>query len=308
MDQLSSGTAQWVAADWGTSHLRLWVMGPNSEILARLSSDKGMGKLAPEDFEPVLLSLLQGALVDGETLPVICCGMAGARQGWVEAPYAEAPCPPPSVQRSIEVPVKDPRISVRILPGIMQAEPADVMRGEETQIAGVIAQDPGFSGVVCLPGTHTKWVAVAQGEVTGFSTIMTGEIFALLSGQSVLRHSVTTDDWFQPAFDEAVLEVADAPERFARLLFSVRARSLVSNLPAEAAKARLSGLLIGLELSAARTYWEKGDIVIVGADALSNAYATALGLLGQNVRQADAEELTLNGLKAAYAATVETSK
>ncbi|NVK33600.1 MAG: 2-dehydro-3-deoxygalactonokinase [Rhodobacteraceae bacterium] len=304
----SASPAEWIAADWGTSHLRVWVMGKGAQVLARLSSDKGMGKLTPTEFEPVLLDLLADYLSDDAVLPVVCCGMAGARQGWVEAPYAAVPCPPPSSETGCKVDVRDPRISVSILPGIKQLEPADVMRGEETQIAGVIAQKPDFAGVICLPGTHTKWVAVKDGIVTGFSTIMSGELFALLGTQSVLRHSVGADGWQQDSFEAAVREVCDDPAAFARVLFSVRAQSLVSDLSPEAARSRLSGLLIGLELAASRTYWSSGDVVIVGADALADAYAAALKLNGIEAQKAEAEELTLNGLKAAYSKGIGTDQ
>ena len=58
------------------------------------------------------------------------------------------------------------------------------MRGEETQIAGFLALNPKFDGVICLPGTHTKWVHISAGEIVSFRTFMTGEMFALLSQQS----------------------------------------------------------------------------------------------------------------------------
>jgi 2-dehydro-3-deoxygalactonokinase len=85
---------------------------------------------------------------------------------------------------------KDPRLRVSILPGLKQAVPPDVMRGEETQIAGFLAAAPGFDGVLCLPGTHAKWVQISAEEVVSFRTFMTGELFDLLSTQSVLRHSI----------------------------------------------------------------------------------------------------------------------
>ncbi|MBS8226499.1 2-dehydro-3-deoxygalactonokinase, partial [Vannielia litorea] len=86
-------TATWIAADWGTSNLRLWAIGPEGEVIGRETSDKGMGGLSPEGYEPALLALAEPYLGDGPT-EVLICGMAGARQGWVEAPYAAVPCKP----------------------------------------------------------------------------------------------------------------------------------------------------------------------------------------------------------------------
>ena len=192
--------ADWIAVDWGTSNLRAWLMGKDG-VIGMVTSDKGMGALERDGFEPELLRLVGDYLPESGTVPVIACGMVGARQGWHEAPYVTTPCTAPGVGQAVTPEVRDPRLKVRILPGVSQASPADVMRGEETQIAGFLAANPEFDGVLCLPGTHTKWVHISAREIVSFRTFMTGEIFALLSGQSVLRHSVAGDGWHQAAFD-----------------------------------------------------------------------------------------------------------
>ena len=155
--------------------------------------------LAPDGFEPALLALIGDWLADAGRTDVIVCGMAGARGAWAEAAYARVPCPPGPAAFA-RPPVRDPRLAVRILPGLRQDAPADVMRGEETQIAGLLAAEPGFDGVACLPGTHTKWVHVAAGEVVSFASYMTGEIFALLATRSVLRKTVAADGWSEADF------------------------------------------------------------------------------------------------------------
>ena len=98
------------------------------------------------------------------------------------------------------------------------------MRGEETQIAGVLCQHKEFTGVLCLPGTHSKWALSQAGEVVSFNTFMTGELFALLSKQSVLRHSVIDDQWSDEAFQQGVSDGFNNPAQFTGALFSVRAR------------------------------------------------------------------------------------
>src|SRR3546814_4789014 len=60
------------------------------------------------------------------------------------------------------------------------------MRGEETQVLGALAALPATGGLVCLPGTHSKWVRVEDGALQGFATYMTGEVFDLLQGHSIL--------------------------------------------------------------------------------------------------------------------------
>ncbi|MEO8531980.1 MAG: 2-dehydro-3-deoxygalactonokinase, partial [Deltaproteobacteria bacterium] len=150
----------WIAVDWGTSSLRCWAMSADGQILAEASSDQGMGVLKPDAFEGALLALV-GDWLD-RAVPVIACGMVGARQGWVEAAYRTVPATPIGLPMT-RPKVNDLRLSVYIVPGLSQAKPADVMRGEETQIAGFLALNKDFDGVIALPGTHTKWARVIGG-------------------------------------------------------------------------------------------------------------------------------------------------
>ena len=122
------------------------------------------------------------------------------------------------------------------------------MRGEETQIAGFLASEPRFSGTICLPGTHTKWVEVEEGTVTAFHTFMTGELFSLLSEQSILRHSVSESGDDPAAFLQAARNAVARPENVATDLFGLRAASLLADYRPETARARLSGMIIGHEI------------------------------------------------------------
>ena len=288
--------ADWIAVDWGTSNMRAWAIRDGA-VLAEKRSDKGMGSLTPDAFEAALLEVIEPWLGQ-HRVPLVACGMVGAKQGWSEAAYANVPCPPVGMG-AVRPEVTDARIDVAILPGLSQDDPADVMRGEETQIAGYLAKDPEFDGILCLPGTHTKWVQISAGEVVSFRTFMTGELFALISKQSVLRHSVGSG-WDAAAFETAVADAMSRPEAMANRLFTLRAEGLLKGLGPEAATARLSGLLIGAELAAARPYWLGQNIVLIGAPKLSAHYATALALQGAVTDTADATQTTLAGLTAAY--------
>ena len=287
---------QWIAVDWGTSNLRAWAMGPDGP-LAEAVSDDGMGKLSRDAFEPALLALIAPWL-GSDPVRIICCGMVGSRQGWFEAPYRATPCAQPDAADMVQVPTKDSRLDVWIVPGLMQPSPADVMRGEETQIAGALALTGAADGVMCLPGTHTKWVQLSAAKVASFQTFMTGEMFALLSGQSVLRYGMTDEGWDDDAFDMAVSETLSRPEGIAAKLFGLRAEGLIAGLASAQARARLSGLLIGAELAAARPYWLGQPVAIVGAVGMSNAYARALAAQGVGAQMLSATECTLAGLSA----------
>lgn len=287
-------TPDWIAVDWGTSNLRVWAMGAEG-VIATAASESGMGRLSRDQFEPVLLELIRPWLHHG-VVPVIICGMAGSRQGWFEAPYRGVPCIPLDHAGLVRVPAEDARIAVYLAPGLMQMKPADVMRGEETQIAGALALHPAFDGVMCLPGTHSKWAQISAGEVVSFQTYMTGELFELLSAQSVLRHGMAGKGWEGDAFDAGVSDALSRPDRIGAQLFTLRAEGLLADLSPAAARARLSGLLIGVELAAAKPYWLGQSVTLIGAEALCQNYARALAVQGVTARLLPATECTLAGL------------
>ncbi|MEO1641047.1 MAG: 2-dehydro-3-deoxygalactonokinase [Pseudomonadota bacterium] len=294
---MSKVIANWVAVDWGTSNMRAWAMDAGGDVLAEGASDQGMGKLSRDGFEPALLDVI-GDWLDGPTT-VVACGMVGSRQGWVEAPYATVPCG--TLPESFaQAPTSDPRLSVHVIPGIRQMSPADVMRGEETQITGFLARNPGWDGVICLPGTHTKWVHVSADEVVSFQTFMTGELFETIASQTVLRHSIGAEGWDDAAFAEGLDQGMSRPERLATRLFSLRAEGLLHDVAPAAARARLSGLLIGAELAGAKPYWLGQQIAVVGDAGLARLYVDALAAQSVAATQANAKATTLAGLTAAY--------
>lgn len=299
----------WVGVDWGTSHVRAWAMSKGGEVLARTSSKDGMGQLSSGEFEPALLALIGGWLSSDKIMPVIACGMVGSRQGWVEAPYNSTPCVPLPLQNLMRVNSKNSSLDVRLVPGLKQNEPADVMRGEETQITGVISHIKIYDGVICLPGTHSKWVKISDGKVERFTTFMTGELFSLLAKQSVLSHSIAIERKGGKDSDGQILDRdsflsgvrigLDNSGAFGASLFSIRAGSLISDLNPIEARAKLSGLLIGLELAGAQDYWEGQKIIVVAAPELVKYYGAALDMLGVSWHIGESETMTLAGLSVA---------
>lgn len=290
----------WIAVDWGTTHCRAWAMSVHNVPLNSASSADGMSAVRPGQFETTLLSLVGNWLTEGRTIHVLACGMVGARQGWMEVPYASIPCSPVQFDKAITVPATDPRIRVQLLPGLSQQMPADVMRGEETQIAGLLSEQPDFNGTICMPGTHTKWVQIADGLVTQFQSCMTGELFALLEKQSVLKHSLANDGFDQNVFDQAIESICTATHKSGLAdLFSIRANDLLHGVQSAASRARLSAILIANEVLDMKPGWQSGPVVILGTQSLSAHYQQALQSAGAQVRCVDGDGLTLAGLIAA---------
>ena len=289
-----------VAADWGTSNLRLWLLAADGTPLNEIRSDEGLTRVVDRDFQSVLERKLS-ELGAGAELPVVICGMAGSRQGWVEAPYVETPTSLDKVLLNA-IKVAHPTRDIRILPGISHSDATSpsVMRGEETQLLGL----PNFGSdqTVCMPGTHCKWVRLEGRAVTSFATFLTGELFHLFSTASLLRHSVDPatrvmpDD---PDFLKACSELMADPGQLSARLFAIRAASLLQGLTVPRASATLSGLLIGAEIGAAQRSFKAKKITLVGSGRLGSLYGTALALAGISVENVDAEQVVRAGLFAA---------
>ncbi|TGW07765.1 2-dehydro-3-deoxygalactonokinase, partial [Mesorhizobium sp. M2D.F.Ca.ET.145.01.1.1] len=254
------------ALDWGTTRLRAWLIDGAGKVLAERRGDDGLITAREKGFANVLESHLT-AMGAPEELPVIICGMAGSRQGWLEAPYVSVPSPLGAILGGAAR-VPDQKRDIRIVPGLAQrlADAPDVMRGEETQLAGAGLPAKGRH-LVCMPGTHSKWVLVEDGAVTGFGTWPTGELFSVLAAHSILRHSlgehpspVAGDNPFFRRWCEIALgEGGDVTSR----LFAIRAAGLLQDLKADDAAACLSGLLIGGEIASARRRHGAGATSVV---------------------------------------------
>lgn len=296
----------WVAVDWGTSNLRAWGIGPGVAVAFEKSSPKGMGKLTREEFPGALAELLDGvtAANTGAPLDVLICGMAGARQGWLEAPYLEAPTDLRGLlDGAVRPAMPGGRIAAAILPGVCQKAGADnVMRGEETQLLGLAALTPGFSGIVCMPGTHSKWAQLSGTRIERFSTAMTGEIFEVLRTHSVLRHSLNGDidgPGRADGFAAGAAAGLEHPEQLLGTLFQVRAGSLLSGRQPDWCAGYLSGLLVGTEIGSNRHLIGTQAVPLIGSPALCALYAQVLSMIGARGEPRDATEIVLAGLKAA---------
>jgi 2-dehydro-3-deoxygalactonokinase len=290
------------AVDWGTSSFRLWLLDAAGTVLAERRSGDGMLTAGAEGFGPILERQLAavGAAAD---IPAIVCGMAGARQGWIEAPYVTLPAGLDSILAGA-VPVPGQSRDIRILPGLAQrsAEVPDVMRGEETQLAGILPLFASGRHLICMPGTHSKWVDAGDGVIASFRTWLTGELFSVLSKQSILRHSLGENA--PPALpDNAVFRAAcaDALTQGGDVgpsLFRIRAATLLNDLKPDEAAATLSGLLIGAEIASARRIFDAATdkVILVASGPLGSLYTAALKLAGCAVLQADADEAVRAGL------------
>jgi len=285
---------KFAGCDWGTTHFRLRLV--DGKVVRELKTDEGTAKLAAAGgnravaFRSVLAAGLAKLRVPKST-PVIISGMASSTIGWKELPYARVPFAfdgRTAVWEKIEP-------HVYLISGLRTD--TEILRGEETEAVGLVAaigRDMPFEAVFVLPGTHSKHLDVNPGGIAGFRTFMTGELFDVLSKQSVLRHST---DPAAPVDRAAFLEgvVASTKGPVTGMLFRVRTRQVLDRKTARSNTSFLSGLLIGAELGTLRG--SDVAIILAAGKSLRASYAAAaraLGL-GPRFRAVDSEGLSILG-------------
>lgn len=295
---------QLVGLDWGTSSLRAALLNSEGRVQEERSLPRGILTVAADEF-PAVFEQACGDWMRGHNALALIAGMAGSRQGWIEAPYC--PCPAGFADIAARlVWVEAGRIA--IVPGLSCEQHAvpDVMRGEETQVFGALQLLGIERGLFVLPGTHSKWVRVARGRIEAFSTFMTGEFYALLRQHSILARTLPQAD--SELDTQAFLRGMRHALQSGNLLhaaFSARTLSLFDRLPAAALPSYLSGLVIGEELRSQQLATVSAPVVVIGAPALAQRYELALQALGVPVRSVGAEA-SWRGLWA-IAQTLETA-
>lgn len=265
-----------VALDWGTTALRGWLLDSRGHVLATSRAPRGIMQIEGGDFAAALAEITAG----WPDLPAIAAGMIGSAQGWVEAPYLACPASLDDLAGGL---TRAPRGRLWIVPGVRRpGDLPDVMRGEETQIAGALALRPELAARarLVLPGTHSKWAHVAEGRIESFATFMTGELFAILRDHSILGRAAGPDGGGDGA--AAFLGGVDAARHadgIAALLFSARALALTGGIAASEVLDYLSGLLIGDEIRSGLA--EPGPApLLIGEPALCARYARAFARFG----------------------------
>jgi 2-dehydro-3-deoxygalactonokinase len=274
-----SASHPFIAVDWGTSSFRAALIAPDGEILEELAQPRGILSFKPGEFAPYLISTCAGMTKAGGQSFVLS-GMIGSKDGMAEVPYCACPASLLDVARGVRWAVKD---RVAIAPGV-RFENEDVMRGEETQVFGAAAVLNMRDATMVLPGTHSKWVNLEGGAIMGFNTFMTGEFYALLAQHSILSKSLPQQSApFEPqAFLQGV-DYACQGESLLNTAFSLRVKTLFQQMPPEHAASYLSGLVIGEELVSMQV--QPGvELVVVGAQQLTERYQVALEHMGASVR------------------------
>jgi 2-dehydro-3-deoxygalactonokinase len=284
-------TTHLIGLDWGTTWLRAYRFDGSGQVVESRQQPSGVLQIAaeggaPAGFERALDQACGDWMSADPACALLACGMIGSAQGWREAPYVELPASLDALARALTAVATARGAALHLIPGLVARGPLpEVLRGEETQVAGVIeGTGAPVDAWIGLPGTHAKWVRVRDRRVVGFHTFMTGELFAALCAHTILGRTMRPAP--APdlgAFDRGVA-IARSPQ--ARLgvlstVFSARTLGLVGELESEAQADYLSGLLIGHEIAALDQLGEPlRPLVLVGDGALCERYRRALAAFG----------------------------
>ncbi|BFI97295.1 MAG: 2-dehydro-3-deoxygalactonokinase [Rhodanobacter sp.] len=269
-----------IALDWGTSSLRAFRFDGAGRLDETRARPWGIRHLPEGGYDAALAGITAG----WPTLPRVACGMVGSRHGWREMPYLDLPANAAQLAGALGTVRAADGLDVHLVPGLRDARGPDVMRGEETQLIGAMALRPALAaaGTFILPGTHSKWATVRDGAVTGFRTLMTGELFAVLRQHSILGATGVDAADDIDAFARGVAAARDSAAAGAlSRLFSARALMLDGALAPGSVPDYLSGLLIGEEFRSALAEGlaqRAAPLQLIGDDALCGRYRRAAAL------------------------------
>lgn len=269
-----------IAIDWGTSNLRASLLDASGNAIETRSAPGGVMSVKDGLFADALLSLC-GDWIRDRSGALIASGMVGSRQGWKEAAYLNCPAGVQEAAAQLTRVDVRPGVTLHIVPGLTCRNADgqdDVMRGEETQMLGA---DLAPNSICVLPGTHAKWAWIGDtGQVTRFSTYMTGELYGLLTKNGILGRLMTFGQDAPEAFEAGVRLGLEQSDNATHVIFAARTAGLMGRVPPQGLPDYLSGILMGIEIASSTRAGRPRDVVLLGDGDLCSRYEKALSLAG----------------------------
>lgn len=268
------------AALIGDAEISLWSLAAGQMV-----KQHSFARTAAPPEQDLSAALSQAQVPNSDapnSAPILVCGLPTASAA-VAVPAT--PGDLPLTQLALD------RWQLLVLPGLQQKAPAGLMQESTAQIAGFVALNPKWDGVICLPGEVTHWVQVSAAEVVSFqSTLTTGLYSALAASLAVPAH------WSESALAQGVADTMSRPERLATRLAELRASQIAPEPNTTEAAGLLWGYLLGAELAAARAYWLGQNLALVAPDHLAAPYMAAFAAQGLPATQAHPDRMAIEGL------------
>ena len=274
-----------IALDWGSSRLRAYAVDASGDVVETRQADTGVFTIATNDFERALRQLIGDWLDAHPQIEICAAGMIGSANGWREAPYVATPASSRALrERVVQVPFENSSHVLKIIPGVRHGTGAqvDVMRGEETQIFGLLPES-------------------GDGTIVDFRTHYTGELYHWLSTQSSVSKVLAAHAAFDElAFDEAAAQAAQHPSDLLQQLFTLRASVVARERTGAQAASATQGALIGSDVANGMQYLRRktgtfSQLSLVGSTVLNAHYARVFQQHGIAATLYDADA-TVKGL------------
>ena len=289
-----------IAADWGTSNFRAFLLDGKGSVLETRQAQSGIMKVAQGAFAKEFNRLIGDWLEEYPQVPVLMAGMIGCEQGWSLATHFKLPTGLEALSSALHPVEVAPGRTGYIVPGLTTLALGgvpDIIRGEETQVAGVISELPGGKNLLCLPGTHSKWLIIEDGIITGFHTNMSGELLDVMSGHSILgRLMEDRADVDQDAFNMGLVRSTE-PGGVLHHLFGVRTQGYYQNIPGSGLHSYFAGILLGHEIKGMLDFFPRPKkVIVIGGEKIGQSYAAALKHFGIGNELKDGNAAFVRGL------------
>lgn len=194
---------RYICIDGGTTNTRL-VLVEDGRPTDRVRLAAGAGNTSRTDMALLLHDAITGllakySLTESDITAILASGMITSDRGLRELAHIPAPAGLAELHDAMHA-ENIPEISslpIRFIRGVKLCgdtpESVDMMRGEETELAGIM-ESLGVVGEKCicvLPGSHSKLIRTdSEGRITTFATMLTGEMMAALAKNTILRDAV----------------------------------------------------------------------------------------------------------------------
>lgn len=295
-----------VGINWGGSNFRAYLIA-NGSLVDSWTEPAGVAGLTRAEMAGQIAGL---AVRWPDAGPIYASGMIGSNVGWEEVPYAACPAGLRQViEGRRECDFGGTRVT--IVPGLICRRQSDgcpdILRGEETEILGLVRMRGMADGLVALPGTHTKWVRLHGGQVMDFATSMSGEIYDRLTQRGLLASIVDGQATDGEIFRASVKTAFERRFGLGTAMFGVRTRVITGEFSRSDAAAALRGLLIAADIADAIDLFPddmRDAVPLLGNAGLCALYAAALATVGIETELVDPDRAAVAGFLALHRAAV----
>ncbi len=196
---------RYITIDGGTTNTRIRLIENGTaveEIKLKAGAGNRNSSLLAETVKSGIDDIMKKSkLTESDITAILAAGMITSEFGIYCVPHICVPAGVAELNNGIKsVVINDiTNIPINFIPGVKKQgvilEQNDMMRGEECEFFGISKILNAENGsLVVLPGSHTKMVVSdTDGRISDFSTSLSGEMIAAISGGTILSDAINLD-------------------------------------------------------------------------------------------------------------------